>query len=612
MINQQNIKILITSIASIVILLIGCAEPQAPQGGPSDKQPPRISTKQYSTPNPSTNFRDNQIILTFDEWVKLQSAFTQVVISPPLNENPSIKIRNKSVVVEWKEKLKDSTTYTINFGDAVRDITENNIAPNLKMVFSTGSWLDSLACTGQIIDAATRKAKAGVLVMLYKNLQDSVPRTERPYYFAKTNEQGNFKIEHIGSGSYKIFALDDKNSNYKYDLPNEEIAFLDTAFLINDSIQPILRLAMFKEREQTKVYSSKLLHYGCLILSYNNELHSPTTIELIDAPSDYKSTIEQGLDSLTLWFDGTMPQTDKWVFIVRNEVENLLDTVRVNAVEKSYFEENKAALRWYIPQEVAANSGNKTKRGPIVLPPPNQDTTKIPQNPFKGLDLFFIRSINSWDKDKFSLQKDTVIQVQEWSLIEEEDAETQEIIIDTIWKMVGVDTFFEVTSFDIIQDSSSKTRLTIQSDWVQNAQYKLTLLPNAITDLTAYNNSDTLMRIYAMDSTSFYGTIAAVVLNTDSSMQYVVQLLDGKEKIVQENIFKDSTQIKLIYPKLKTDNYTLRVVEDKYPNGRWDVGDYNQKRQAETTTTSKVMSLRPGWENTIEVDLKIEIVSKKK
>ena len=275
-------------------LVFSCAEPRAPEGGPQDLQPPRIHPKKYSTPNPSTNFKDNQIILTFDEWVKLQAAYTQVVISPPLENRPEIKIRNKSVVVKWKEALKDSTTYIINFGDAVRDITEGNIAPNLKMVFSTGPYLDSLSCSGQIIDARTRAPKEEVWVMLYQNLADSMPKKEKPFYFTKTDKQGNFRLDYLKEGRYRIFALEDKNRDYKYNQNNESIAFLDSSFQINDTIQPSFRLKMFQEREATKVLSAKLEQYGALKITLNNTVQTASNVELLEAPDDFETWLEQG------------------------------------------------------------------------------------------------------------------------------------------------------------------------------------------------------------------------------------------------------------------------------------------------------------------------------
>ena len=128
-----------SSFIGIIIITVACATPSRPEGGPQDRQAPQLDPKRYSTPSPSTNFKYQRVILTFDEWVRLQAASTQVVISPPLKENPKISVRNRSVVVEWKEQLEDSTTYIINFGDAIQDITEGNQASDMKMVFSTGA-----------------------------------------------------------------------------------------------------------------------------------------------------------------------------------------------------------------------------------------------------------------------------------------------------------------------------------------------------------------------------------------------------------------------------------------------------------------------------------------
>jgi len=596
----NNISTFLGAIISILVLLISCAEPSLPKGGPKDQQPPRINPKKYSTPNPSTNFQDNQIILTFDEWIKLQSVFSEVVISPPLEEVPDIKIRNKSVVVKWKEQLKDSTTYTINFGDAVRDITESNIVPNLRMVFSTGPYLDSLICSGQIVDAATRKPKSGVLVMLYQNLEDSIPLTKKPYYFSKTDKEGRFKIENIKDSQYRIFALDDKNRNYKYDLPNEQIAFLDSSFQINDTLQPILRLRMFMEREETKVFGSKLAFYGCLRLEYNNEIQTASTIELLDAPNDFKTYIEQGLDTMTIWFDGTMPQQDKWVFVVKNEAENLSDTIRVNSIEKSSFEESAPNLRWYKKRKKKKEGQGK---GPVFTALPLQDTAAIGQAPLEALKLYFSRPIQSWDSTGVFLFKDTTISVLQVSVVENEDSITNEIAIDTVREMVMVDTFILLESPKIGQLIDAKSQLQIEYDWEEKQRYKILLLPNTVTDFFGLSNVDTLSRVYAIKSIGEYGSVTAIIKGADSTKQYLVELVNSKEEIIHQTVVRDSTEMQLVYENIKTDNYTIRIVHDELPNGRWDVGSYEENRQAEKTTNSKVITLKPGWENSMEMDL---------
>lgn len=580
-------------------LVFSCAEPSAPEGGPQDRQPPRIHTKKYSTPNPSTNFRDHQIILTFDEWIKLQSAYSQVVISPPLEKKIDIKIRNKSVVVEWKEPLKDSTTYIINFGDAVQDITEGNIVPNLKMVFSTGPFLDSLSCSGQIVDAETRAPKEEVWVMLYQNLADSMPKKEKPYYFTKTDKQGNFRLDYIKKGRYRIFALDDKNRDYKYNQNNESIAFLDSSFLINDTIQPAFRLSMFQEREKTRILSSKLENYGALNITLNNTVQTSSTIQLLDAPDDFKTWLEQGEDTLRLWFDGTMPDTGKWSFVIENEAEELKDTIEIKAKSRSEYMDEASNLRWYDKTATREGGGRKSGKGPVLVGLPLQDTTTIPQHPFEVMKLYFTRPIVTIDSNQIILLKDTSISVVKLNIVEIVDSFTQDVTLDTTFKTVLQDTFLPVSKPSV----NIRNHLDLAYAWKVGARYQLMILPDGVSDYLGLTNQDTLSRIYSINKEGDYGSVTVVIKSTDSTLQYVVQLLDAKGALVQENIVNDSSQITFVYKNIPTNTYTVRLIHDKLPNGRWDVGSYENNRQAELTTSTKPIKLSPGWENKMELDL---------
>ncbi|BDS14242.1 Ig-like domain-containing protein [Aureispira anguillae] len=589
------------AILILIGLLIGCATPQAPEGGPQDTQYPQINPKRYSTPNPSTNFQDNQIILTFDEWIKLQAAYNQVIISPPLENNPSIKIRNKSVVVKWKEALKDSTTYIINFGDAVQDITEGNIAPNLKMVFSTGPYLDSLTCSGQIVDAATRKPKEEVLVMLYRNLADSIPRSQKPYYFTKTNKQGAFRLEYLKAGTYRIFALEDKNRDYKYNLNNESIAFLDSSFQINDTTKPVLRLRMFQEREHLKVVNTKLDAYGALKLEFNNKIHSPNTIEFLEAPDDFKMLTEAGEDTMKIWFDGTLDSVGKWKFVIKNELEQLNDTIRVSAKSRDYYERTADHLRWYKKRAVTnEGAAAKTARGTEENKFPLRDTVPIQQHPFEAIALDFTRPIQTWDSTKFVLFKDSAMSTTQSIITEQMDSTTGLIVSDTVHKDIVIDTFIRINAPTFVLNE----KLQLFYDWEPNARYQLMLLPNGVTDFFNFSNVDTLTRIYTINKKENYGTVTAIIKGGDSTKQYVVQLIDSKENVLEETIIQDSTQMTILYENIKTDTYTIRVIHDEVPNGWWDVGNYDEGRQAEQTTSSKPIGLNPGWENMMELNLK--------
>jgi len=165
----------------VLVFLSACASVSAPTGGPRDNVPPQLVVEK-STPNLQTSFTKQPIVLTFDEWVDLQDVYNQVVVSPPIEGSPDIRIRKKSVVFEFPEeaRLKDSATYIVNFGEAVQDITEKNPAEDLRFVFSTGPYIDSLSLQVEIVDAFTGDPVEGVLVMLYDQLQDSVVYKELP------------------------------------------------------------------------------------------------------------------------------------------------------------------------------------------------------------------------------------------------------------------------------------------------------------------------------------------------------------------------------------------------------------------------------------------------
>ena len=61
--------------------------------------------------------------------------------------------RGKNVITEFEEDLRDSTTYTFYFQDAIRDLNEGNILEDYQFVLSTGSVIDSLSVTGNVYNA---------------------------------------------------------------------------------------------------------------------------------------------------------------------------------------------------------------------------------------------------------------------------------------------------------------------------------------------------------------------------------------------------------------------------------------------------------------------------
>ncbi len=216
----------------LLLFLTDCAKIGTLSGGPADKVPP-VALKCVPA-NYSVNFHGQKIEITFDEFITLDNINQQLVVSPPLEKRVDVKLKNKTVLINLNSELQDSTTYTLNFGDAIKDLDEGNILRNYEYVFSTGPYLDSLSVYGRVVDAFTLEPPEDpVSILLYEDLSDSAFLKHIPMYVGKTGKDGYFALNNLRADTFHIFALTDLNSNFRFDLPGEKIAFLDSALHLN-------------------------------------------------------------------------------------------------------------------------------------------------------------------------------------------------------------------------------------------------------------------------------------------------------------------------------------------------------------------------------------------
>ena len=102
-----------------------------------------------------------EIRLTFDEFVKLDKVSDQLIISPPLDKS-SYEVKplsgvTKKVFLEFIDSLEAETTYSINFGNSIKDNNEGNSLTFFSYTFSTGETIDSLYVRGNISDALIKR-----------------------------------------------------------------------------------------------------------------------------------------------------------------------------------------------------------------------------------------------------------------------------------------------------------------------------------------------------------------------------------------------------------------------------------------------------------------------
>ena len=194
----------------IASIIVGCARMGSPDGGWYDDDPPRVIG---ATPeDKATNVKSKKITILFDEFIKLEDATNKVIVSPPQLEQPEIKASGKKIIVELQDTLKDNTTYTIDFSDAISDNNEGNPMGNYTYSFSTGEQIDTFEVSGYVLDASNLEPIKGIAAGLYDDLADSAFKTKPLMRISRTDGSGHFVIRvllqvHIVLMHYKMLMV---------------------------------------------------------------------------------------------------------------------------------------------------------------------------------------------------------------------------------------------------------------------------------------------------------------------------------------------------------------------------------------------------------------------
>jgi uncharacterized protein (DUF2141 family) len=205
-----------------------CAQTASPPGGKKDTLAPKIVS---SIPlNKSKNYSGKKVELNFNEYVGVRNLNQELLITPNVGTYDT-RIRPMGITLIMDSTLKQNTTYTFNFRNAIEDVSERNIGKNIKLVFSTGSDIDSLQISGQVKHLETNKKLESVLVGLYPYTDTLRIDKVKPYYFTKTDTSGIYQIENVAAGKYYMAAFADINNNLLYNSNKELVDFITQDFI---------------------------------------------------------------------------------------------------------------------------------------------------------------------------------------------------------------------------------------------------------------------------------------------------------------------------------------------------------------------------------------------
>ncbi|MDD2345644.1 MAG: Ig-like domain-containing protein [Bacteroidales bacterium] len=532
-----------------------CAQILAPTGGPRDTEPPKLLGT--SPAQKSTHVTQNEFILDFNEFFSLQNPNNNVLVSPPLNQSIEFKTRGKSLIINIKDTLKSNTTYSINFANCIRDITENNTIKTLTYVFSTDSFIDSNSIKGKVINAKTLLPEKEVSVVLYKSDIDTLPTTEKPYYLTKTNETGEFEFDYLAEGSYAIYALLDKNNNMISDIASEAFAFhkqmIESKPIANISENDIINLNLFIHADTVQ--------------RINRSFSSTKGVQTLALKNPYQqiefTILNENIKKERFYFEFNSIKDTVQIY----DLEMSVDTILLKVSDLNFSDTLKFITQQEPPRRGGKRSVETTNqvRGYLI----------DGEHPFLPTFIEFSYPVKEVLKEDFFYIKDEV---------------------DTLSGKI------------FINDSLPK-RVMLSFEKMAKSKYAISIPDSSIITYNGLVN-DSINQLITVKNEADYGHFTAKI-NYHQTVPVLVQLMDEQGKIFEETTIFKSEDLQYINKLPKT--YRMAFVFDINNNGKWDTGNYFTKNQPEPKYFfEKPFTVKANWEieesiNLDEIFLKLKI-----
>ena len=567
-----------------ICLLASCAKMGQPDGGWYDETPPRILGA--SPADKATEVTDHKMYIYFNEFIKLSDASQKVVVSPPQMEAPDIKDAGKRIIIDLKDSLKANTTYTIDFSDAISDNNEGNPLGNYTYSFSTGTEIDTMEVSGYVYEAENLEPIKGILVGLYDNLADSVFRKEPFQRVSRTDSRGRFVIKGIKPGNYRVYALMDADGNYLYNQKSEKIAFSrdiivpsckpdirqDTIWRDSLHIENIMQvpythffpddivLRAFAEvqtdRYMTKNEREKANRFT-LMYSYGDD-DLPVIRGLnFDAENAFVVEATEKKDTITYWLRDTLLVNQD---TLRMEVQYhatdtagmlYLQTDTLTLLSKEPYakrlkQKEKEYNDWKKKQEKAEKRGDPFEK-------------EMPVPPL-SVGMNFASDIDP-DKNP-TLTFDTPLAVADTSKIHLYSKH------DTLWYR---------SPFLVREKVNVPRTYEVIGEWRPDVEYSLEIDSAAFVDIYG-SVSDAAKKGFKVKSNDAYSTIF-MTLDGMRGKNVVAQLVSSTDAVMKE-VRTHTGDAEFFY--VNPNTYYLRIFVDENNNGKWDTGNYDEGRQAET------------------------------
>lgn len=568
----------------VLILLAACANPgSGPDGGPYDETPPLIVS--LSPQLGEKNAHSPKVTIYFNENIKVENAAEKLTISPPQIETPEIKVSGRRISVELLDSLRENTTYTIDFSDAIVDATEQNPFGNFTYYFSTGDRLDTMEVSGHVLAASNLEPIKGILVGLHADSLDSA-FTARPFErVARTDSRGRFSVKGVAPGSYRIYALKDMDGDFKR--TRGEMMAVGTKSIVPSSFPDVRYDTIW--RDTIRYDTIRTIHYthyvpdDIVLLAFSetatqryflkSQRENPEMFRIFfTAPSRHVPELRglnfnadsllltqrtAGNDTLTYWLRTLdTPVVDSLHFTLTYECYN--DSLQQNVLQTDTLQltpKNTMARRKRLKEEEMEKWKKKLerrhKRGDYSKETPPVEYLSIKND--------FSRRLEPDRNPMFQFEEPIVrLDTAGIHLSLKHDS----IFLPAEWEFISTDE--EVTM-----------RFGIRAEWRYGQEYQLVIDSAALTGLSGKVNDLQEIQL-SVGRESDYGAIFLKLPDADSTA--VVQLLRTDDKVERQvPTHNGRADFFFVHP----GKYYLRTFYDRNGNGRWDTGNFDTGQSPE-------------------------------
>ena len=560
-----------------------------PDGGWYDDTPPRVVGA--SPAEGGTDVTTKKVVISFNEFIKIENAQEKVIVSPPQMEQAEVKAAGKRIIIELKDSLKENTTYTVDFSDAITDNNEGNPMGNYTFSFSTGDHIDTLEVAGYVLNAEDLEPIKGILVGLYPyNAPDSVFRTEPMMRVSRTNAGGYFAIKGVAPGCYRAFALNDADGNFIFSQKSELIAWN------NDSIVPSWK----PDVRQDTIWRDSL--------HIDNILRKPYTHFL---PDDVTLLAFQELQSDRYLLKTERPQPEKLAFYFTYGHDSLpsLKGLNCNTDEAlvAEFSEKKDTVFYWLGDTTLIQQDSLQVEARFwatdtlgVLQQQIDTLTFLPKVPYAKRLKDQQKEMEKWQKEQEKKKKrgekyDSIYPVKPLDLKINPTGQLtplERVRIECAAPLARCDT--SMIHLYFMRDSIwyraaheirqlSPRIYEINAEWQPATEYSLEIDSAAAQNIYGLTNK-AIKQGLKVSSPDDFSTLAVTVSGTpvtatDSAAVVVLRLLDSSGKIVRE-VNADSSG-KATFTYVKPAVYYISAYCDMNGNGQWDTGEYDSGLMAE-------------------------------